>query len=107
MWGDIRIDPWFYAMLLVGLSSCTLFFTKAKWAFALYAAVPIIWLLRQGYENAINEYLISSVPIRLDWPLVVMVAVFPVIPVVFHGARMIRRQTQMKSSHQTLEDIGA
>ena len=101
MWGDIRVDLWFYAMLAIALLSCTLFFTKTKLAMVLYATLPIIWMLRDGYENAIDEYLSLSVPIRIDWPFVVMVALFPFGPIIFHAVRMSRTQRKnRKTSNQ-------
>ena len=105
MWGDARVDPWLCAMLIVAIVSCALFFTKAKWAISLYAMLPIIWMLRRGYESAIDKYLSLGVPIRIDWPFVVMLAIFPVIPVAFHGVRMILNRTHKGSSNEQVQPI--
>lgn len=104
MWNDPRVDPWFYAMLMVALMSCALFCTRAKWATVFYSTLPIIWGLRHAYENAIDTYLSLTVPIRLDWPFVVMVALFPLIPIMFHATRMSRNQRDKKASNQASQD---
>jgi len=88
-------------MLIVASLSCILFFTGARWGIALYTALPIIWVLRWGYENAIAEHLSLGVPIRIDWPFVVLVAIFPAFPIVFHAIRMGRHRKKIDASNQT------
>lgn len=99
MWGDIRVDIWFYAMLLVAASSCIMFFTKSKWCFIFYTSFPLMIVLNRQYEQAIFDHLLDGVPIRLDIPFVMMVLLFPLCPIIFHAVRTIR--SRKHEGHRT------
>ena len=103
MWADMRVDPWFYAMLVVALVSCALFFTKSKWAFSLYLCLPLTLLLWYRYERAIFDHLLDGVPIRIDFPFVAAVAVFPLVPIIGHATQFIRSQKKKESSNNAIK----
>jgi hypothetical protein len=99
MWGDLRVDVWFYGILLSDLLATLLFFKKHKKWNILYITVlasPALWIV---YENKIIEYLSMSVPIRLDFPIVAFLALYPIIPSVVHGKRL-----KSESSRKTRVD---
>ena len=101
-WGDPRVDVWYYAMLGVAGASCVLFFTRSKWAIPLYLCLPITILIRQRYEQAIFDHLLDGIPIRVDYPIVVLVAVFPLLPIIVHVVRTVRGRKKRGSSNQEI-----
>lgn len=90
MWNDIRVDLWWYLILLTALTATILFFTKSNRYKPLYWLIAVSAICWIGYEASIAKYLSSSVPIRLDFPIVLGFVLFPIIPIYFHRKRMIK-----------------
>ena len=108
MWGDSRVDVWFAGMCLSCLASVPLFFVvrrSVRWLYLSFPAVVLCWV---AYEAAINAYLSSLVPIRLDVIVVVPMVLFPLIPITVNFVRLrSRREKEKGASKPSGEEIGA
>lgn len=81
MWDNIQVDIWFYSLLFSSGISWLIFFLKRPLVQVLYITLPIDLFLWFKYEGAIAEHLSMSVPIRVDFPIVLVAALFPVFPI--------------------------
>ncbi len=90
IWEDIRVDAWFYAILLMNFVATYMLFAKSKrWRLLQISILvnPALWI---AYERAISEYLSLGVPIRLDFPFVALLAFYPVFPSCVYARRLRR-----------------
>ena len=80
IWGDLRVDAWFYAVLVVDFVATCLIFARSARLGLLQLSLLANFLLWIAYERAIGDFLSAAVPIRVDFPFVVLLAFYPVIP---------------------------
>ncbi len=88
MWGDMRVDVWWYSLLVCDILAFVLFFTRKRTAKALCLCAPLALLSWFAYEQAIDIHLSQNVPIRLDILVVPFAAVFPLVPVCLYLIRV-------------------
>ena|ERR1041385_7346752 len=90
MWGDVRVDVWWYLMLVCNVLASLLFFTRKRRAKALCLCAPLALLFWIAYEQAIDSQLSQNVPIRVDIPVVAFAAFFPLAPTCLYLIRVRR-----------------
>jgi hypothetical protein len=100
IWGDFRVDVWFYGILLIDLVATYMLFTKSRRWRLLQLSILVNTALWIAYERAISEYLSLSVPIRLDFPFVAVLAFYPVYPSCIFARRLRRILAENNSVEQ-------
>ena len=100
IWGDFRVDAWFYGIILIDLVATYMLFARSTCWRPLQLSMlvnPALWI---AYERAIGEYLSLGVPIRLDFPFVAILAFYPVFPSCIFARRLRRTSAENNSVEQ-------